>query len=185
MPLRRPTPFSLALTRALSIPVTLATAAIGRELLLAGARLKGANAHVVGPAGPDFSSFFNSLFVTLEAYLVCAVVIPLLWGTIGVWRRSHSGALLLAVVCLLCAAPAIRSVLESSRDARTPAVIPPWALIAYAALAIACAVAAINAAADIRPVPAHDEQAFPVGPPPLPTARPDFHVIDDLPKDED
>jgi len=185
MPLRRPTPFSLALTRALSIPLTLATAAIGRELFLDAARLKGAHADVVGPAGPDFHFFFVTVGAYLHAYLVCAIVIPLLWGTIGVWRRSYSGVLILATVCMLCSSSAIPWVLGPSQDARKPPVIPTGALIGYAALAVACAVAAINAATDIRPAPVHDEHAFPVSPPPLPTSRPEFHVIDDLPKDED
>jgi hypothetical protein len=188
MPDRHPASFSLALARVLSILIILATVAIGRQLLTEAAQLKRQEAAFVGPGLPEFRSFF----VKLDAYGILVVVIPLmLWATIGMWRRSCWDAVLLAIVCLLCSVPAIAFAMAASsppspQGARKPPVIPSGLLIGYVALAWACAAAAIKASIDIRPASVYSGNAFPVvAPPPLPTSRPDFDVVDDLPTDRD
>ena len=192
MPDRRPASVSLALARVLSILIILATLAIGRQLLTEAAELKRQEAAFVGPGLPEF----RSIFVKLDAYGILVVVIPLmLWPTIGMWRRSRYDAVFLAIVCLLCSVPAIAFAMaassppsspSSSQRTRTAPVIPSGLLIGYVALAWSCAAAAIKASIDMRSAPVYSGHAFPVVvvPPPLPTSRPEFHVVDDLPKDE-
>ena len=178
----RPMPFSLALSRSLGVVITLATAAIGRQLLMEGKRLELENARVVGPAGPDFHSFF----VTLGAYVVLVLVVPLLWATIAAWRRKLTAAVVLALICLLYIVPKLGPQITASHVTPTKApVIPYGAVFGYAALLVAWAVTSIKAAIDLRPRPVDNDYNFTSGPPPLPTSRLDFQVIDDLPKDDD
>jgi hypothetical protein len=181
---RHPTSFSLALARLLSILIILATVAIGRQLLTEAAQLKRQEAAFVGPGLPEFRSFF----VRLDGYGVLVFVIPMLWATIGMWRRSRYDAVLLAMLCLLCSVPAIIFAMagSSSQSPRKPPVISSGILIGYVALAWACAIAAIKTSIDMRLAPVYSGHAFTVvAPPPLPTSRPDFNVVDDLPKDRD
>jgi hypothetical protein len=176
----RSTPFSLALSRTFSILVTLATAAIGRQLLIEGTRLRQENARLVGPAGPDFSTFF----VTLGGYLVLLFVLPLLWATIAVWRRKVTAAIVLAMIGLLYVIPfGFRISAPHGGRGHVP-TIPLGASIGYAALLVAWALASIKAAIDLKPRRAQPP-GFRTVPPPLPRPLPNFNIINDLPVDQD
>jgi hypothetical protein len=171
-------PPSLLITRWLALLVTGICTARGTWVLLQGISLTRNEHAPPGPAGPDF----GPLVTVIGGSVILAVAASLSLVTLRTWRRRDPEPFDAAKACILVLALiAIRTTLAQLFS--TKRNVLSVGMLAYCGLLVACAIAGIKAAIDLKRGRAQPH-GFPVVPPPFPPALPDPDATDDLPADE-